>query len=910
MQQINFKLNGQEKNVLISHEMSLLKMLRETFGLTGAKEGCNKGHCGTCAVLVNGRVVMACHFPASKANGSEVVTIEGIGTPENPHPIQQAFVQTGAVQCGFCTPGMIIRAKSLLDRNLNPSREEIVKAFTPHLCRCTGYSKIFAAVASAAKILRGEAAPGSVPAQQAEQVIGMRIPRQDALAKATGTEKFAADLQKAGMLCLKILRSPLAHARIAGIDVSAARAVPGVVGVFTAKDVPGTNRLKISRADQPVLCDEKVRCIGDPVAVVAAVSEAAAVEALAGIEVRYEPLTAVHDPNQALEEGAPLIHDDHPNLLASQSISRGDTAAGFEEAAFIAENEFSTPLIEHAYLEPDAGLAYINEVGQLVIEAGSQNIHHDRMALADALGLDLKRVRVIQTPTGGAFGGKLDISVQGVLGLAALKLQQPVKLIYTREETFQYTTKRHPFKIKCRLGADRDGKLLAMEMDIISDTGAYASFGKSVMTRALIHATGPYSIPNVYLKGRVIYTNNPVSGAMRGFGVPQVNFALESQLDILAAGLGLDPLEIRRRNSLRQGSVTATGQVLPHRVGMTDCLDSVQGFYLDADSSVREFNSSHQDKKRGFGLAGMWFGPGKSKPDVSEAHAALESAGNLKVWIAAADMGQGSDTVLAQIAAQELGIPFNAVQVVSNDSCSAPDGGYSSGSRQTYMSGEAVRLAVANLKAALMERAGKLLGADPVNLECGNGRVSLRTAKERYFTLNDLVAAGVSGRYTGQKTGDISTLDPVTGEGIPYETYTFGVQMAEVEVNLASGEVRVLRVVAAHDSGTPINPMYMEGQIEGGILMGLGYGLLEAYVPGETIDFGHYRIPRAKDVPEIIPVMLSIPRPGGPFGAAGIAESALVPTASAIINAINNACGVRIFDLPANKSKVKAALNL
>lgn len=874
MQHISLKLNGQVKSVLIGPEMSLLKMLRDTFGLTGAKEGCSKGHCGTCAVLVNGKVVMACHFPAVKAEGAEVVTIEGIGTPENPHPIQQAFVQTGAVQCGFCTPGMIIRAKALLDQNLNPSREEIIKAFTPHLCRCTGYVKIFAAVELAAKVLRGETVPVSGLDQNDGQVVGKRIPRQDALAKATGTEKFAADLQKEGMLYLKVLRSLHNHARIAGIDLAEARAVPGVAGVFTAADVPGTNRLKISRADQPVLCDEKVRCIGDPVAVVVALSEAVASEALAKIKVSYELLAAIHDPNQALDEGALLIHEDHPNLLSSQNIIHGDIVAGFEKAAMIVENEFSTSMIEHAYLEPDAGVAYINEEGQLVIQAGSQNIHHDRMVLAEALGLDPDRVRVIQAPTGGAFGGKLDISVQGVLGLAALKVQQPVKLVYTREETFQCTTKRHPFKINCRLGADRNGKLLALEMDILSDTGAYASFGKSVMTRALIHATGPYGIPNVRLNGRVVYTNNPVGGAMRGFGVPQVIFALESQIDILAAKLDLDPWEIRRRNSFRQGDITATGQVLHHRIGMTDCLDSVHGYYSEAIRLAQKYNLSHKDKKRGVGLAGMWFGPGKSKPDVSEAHVALQPDGKLMVWIGAADLGQGSDTVLAQIAAQELGIALNAVEVISTDTDSTPDGGYSSGSRQTYMSGEAVRLAVESLKSALLEK------------------------------------AGVSGRYIGQKVGDITALDPETGEGIPYETYSFGVQMAEVEVNLKSGEVKVLRVVAAHDSGTPINPMYMEGQIEGGILMGVGYALLEEYIPGKTLNFARYRIPRTKDVPEIVPLIQEIPRPGGPYGATGIAESALVPTAAAIINAINNACGVRIFNLPANQAKIKPVTEL
>lgn len=902
---ISFTLNGQAREISVDQERSLLKVLRENFGLIGTKEGCSAGHCGTCAVLVNGKVVMSCHYPAIKANGAEIVTIEGIGTPDNPHPIQQAFVQAGAVQCGFCTPGMIIRAKALLDNNANPSREQIIQAFTPHLCRCTGYVKIIDAVELAAQWIRGEAPvmvktiKSVVQSQFTHKIVGQRIPRADALAKATGCEHFAADLHRPDMLYLKILHSLHAHAKILSIDTSKAQSMAGVRGVFTAADITGTNRLKISRADQPVLCDGKVRYVGDSVAVVVADSESVAEQALAKIEVQYEQLPAVYDPWLALEDGAPQIHSDHPNLLAQQTLIQGNVDDGFAQADIVLDQVFTTPLIEHAYLEPDAGIAYLDQDGQLVIHAGSQNIHHDRKALAEALGIEPKMVRIIQTPTGGAFGGKLDISVQGVLGLAALKLGKPVKLVYTREETFLCTTKRHGYHVRCRVGATKNGKMLALEMEIMAAGGAYASFSKSVLSRAIIHATGPYRIPHVRVNGTVVYTNGPVAGAMRGFGVPQVSFALESQLDILAEKLGLNPVELRLMNCFRQGDRTATSQVLAHEIGMAKCLEAIEPYYKEALAAAQDFNAQNTRLKRGIGIAGMWFGPGKSKPDESEAHSELQADGTLTVWIGAADIGQGSDTVFAQIAAEELGLAIDAVTVISKDTLETPDGGYSSGSRQTYMSGQAVRSSVAKLRSALLDTASRLLVEEAAQLECMNGTVFSRIDLNRSISLSGLAQAGFSGRYVGRKEAEISTPDPETGAGVPYETYAFGVQMAEVEVNLDSGEVKVIRVVAAHDSGTPINPLYMEGQIEGGILMGLGNALMEEYIPNKTVNFARYRIPRMKDMPVIHPIIIEVPRPGGPFGATGIAEAALVPTVPAIVNAICSASGVRIYNLPA-----------
>ncbi len=906
MHMIGFNLNGKSITVHANPERSLLSVLRQDLGLTGTKQGCGQGHCGSCAVIVDGKVLMSCRVPAKSVAGKTVTSIEGIGTPDHPHPIQQAFSLSGAVQCGFCTPGMVIRAKALLDKNPDPSREEIIRAFQPHLCRCTGYQKIIAAVRISAQALRGEVDLPSLLPDPGSHPVGHSIPRRDSLAKAAGTERYAADLQPDNPVYLKVLRSPHPHARIIKIDTDRAAAAPGVSAVFTAADVPGTNRLKTSLADQPVLCDDKVRFIGDPVALVAAESEQAAACALALIKVDYELLPAVFDPLDALRAGVPQIHAGRPNLLADLKIERGDPAAGFAAASVVIEQTFSTPYIEHAYLEPDAGIAYLDEQERLVIAAGSQNIHHDRKSLADALGLAADRLRVVQTPTGGAFGGKLDISVQGFLGLAVLGLGRPAKLVYSREETHLSTSKRHPFQIKCKLGADRYGKLTALEMDIVANTGAYATFGKSVMNRALIHATGPYRIPHVRLRGRVVQTNGPVSGAMRGYGAPQTTFAIESLLDMVAAKLEQDPLHVRVINGYRQGDLTATAQVLDHEIGLQTCLERLRPAYEAAKQWAAQGSGEF---KRGVGLAAMWFGPGKSQPDESEAQIELLPDGYVRLYIGAADMGQGSDTVLTQIAAEELGIPFAAVDIHSTDTLATPDGGYSSGSRQTYISGGAVKDAAAALRAALLDAAGRHWNLAADELEYANGLIFCSGQNKQPLSLVDLARLGLAQiRFTGRRTARITSLDPSTGEGIPYETFTFGVQLAEVEVNTHTGKTKVRRVVAVHDSGTPINPLQVEGQIEGAVVMGLGYALTEEFVPGGSENFSRYRIPRFKDAPEIESVLIDIPRPHGPFGAAAIGECGLVATAPAITNAIAQACGVRICDLPATKEKIRAQL--
>ena len=878
MQAIIFLLNGVPRKVITDPQRKLLEVIRKDLRLTGTKEGCSGGHCGTCTVLIDGEVFLACRIPVLKAQGRSVITIEGIGTADQPHPLQLAFAKAGAIQCGFCTPGLIVRSKALLDKNPRPGRDEIETFLQPHLCRCTGYQKIFEAVELAASVMRGETDPISLKTEGS--LIGQPVARMDALQKAMGMALYADDIAVDGCCFMKVLRSPHPHARILKIDKAEAEKAAGVVAVFTAEDVGGTNILKMAGDDQPLLCRDKVRFIGDPVAAVVAVSEGKALRALDLIKVTYEPLEPVLTPWEALREGSPKVHDDRDNLFFQQPIIFGEAGKGFLQTDFAVEAYYTTQTVDHAYLEPDSGIAFIHENGQLVVISGSQNIHAHQKTIAGAIGLPIEQVRVIQPTMGGAFGGHLDVSVGGLLGLAAWKLKRPVKLVFTRAETFQATTKRHPFYIDLKIGAVKDGAFSDLQVEVLADGGAYQSFSKSVITRAIAHGSGPYRFQRANLLGKAVYTNTTIRGAMRGFGVPQTIFALESAVDELALKMGMDPLELRLRNAFVPGDVTICGQTLADAFGFRECLETLRPHYRRALEEAK--TNGNAEVKRGVGLAGIWFGPGRSAPDQSEAWAELLPDDRLQVWIGAADMGQGAETLFWQVAAETMGFPLERVQVCTTDTLLTPDGNFSAGSRQTYVSGRAVQMAVEELKKT-MEDSGA-------------------TGYEQ------MKATGLPTLFKAVNRPETTKLDPADGRGIPWETYSFGVQMAEVAVEVKTGKIMVLKVTSVNDLGTVINRQIVEGQIEGAIMMGLGYALTEEFIYNVTDTFAKFRIPRAKDTPRMEVITLNIPRQKGPFGASGTAEYADAPTAPAIMNAVANACGARIRDLPATPDKVKEAL--
>lgn len=736
--------------------------------------------------------------------------------------------------------------------------------------------------------------------------VGIEVPRAGAIEKVLGEVRFGADLQTDDSLFLRVVRSPIPHAKIVRIDLEEALQSPWVEKIFTSKDIPGKNLIGSIIKDQTVLASDRVRFVGDPVALVAAQTEEAAEEAAAKVQVVYEELPYVTDPEKALQLNAPLIHD-KGNLLAECHVVKGDVQKGFKEAAVTVEETYTTTWVEHAYMEPDAGISYIDEAGRITVTCPTQNVHYDQREVASFLGLPLDSVRIIQSATGGGFGGRLDITVQCLLALATFHLRRPVKIIYTREEVFQVTSKRHPLRIWYKSGAKQDGTLTAVEVDILGDTGAYASYGPAVATRSAIHATGPYQIPHVRIRSRMVYTNNPWSGAMRGFGVPQMAFAHESQMDLLAQVLRMDPVEIRLKNALKVGSETATGQTLMASVGIGQTLKEVKKW---KDSRVFEKDDPERPYiRRGTGIGSMWYGIGNTgRPNPSNAQIEIDPSGEIRLFTGAADIGQGSDTVLLQIASEVLGISPQEFRLIRADTAFTTDAGVTSASRQTYISGNAVLDAARNLKQKTLRLAGCILGMDEKDLVFENGLIQSRSNPPVSLSLQQMaVRHGRVIRSEGRFDPETTSLDPKTGQGSPYSTYAFATHCAEVEVDTETGRVRVRQVAASHDVGKAINPKNVIGQIMGGVAMGVGMALIEEFIPGKTNSFVNYLIPTTQDVPRVIPILVEDREPTGPFGAKGVGEPALIPTVAAVMNAIADAMGQRVYSLPANLERIVEA---
>lgn len=740
--------------------------------------------------------------------------------------------------------------------------------------------------------------------------IGKSIPRIGAYELAAGGRLFSEDIPLERPLVLRLFRSEKAHARLARVNVDKARRIPGVAGVLTADDVPGKNLYGLIHKDQPLLAHDKVRFTGEAIALVAAEDEEAATEALGAIEVVYEELPSLFDPEAALQEGAPLIHA-KGNLLCRKKVRKGNADEALSRCPVVVKRTYLTPHLEHSYLEPDAGAGYVDRDGTLVIYASTQNPHYDHKEVCGILGLEEERVRVVQAATGGGFGSKLDLTVQGFIGLALHHFRRPVRLAYSRQEVALATPKRHPLKMEIETGATREGKLLALKARLVCDTGAYASYGLAVATRAAVHATGPYEVDHVEVESLCAYTNHPVAGAMRGFGVPQIAVAHEAQMDILARELNMDPLEIRKRNVLRPGSKTATGQELNDSVGILKTLEAIEPFYKNAGKRWKE-GEVEGHFKRGVGIGSMWYGIGNTGvQNPSTARIEMSPTGDVTLFTGAADIGQGSSTVLVQIAAQVLGIEPSRVRLVVADTACTTNAGATSASRQTYISGNAVKDASFKLADVLLTEAVDALKTPKALLVLEDGFVVDSRHSDRRVSLAKLAGRAHSrGRplaWQGYFDPETTPLDPETGQGIPYATYAFASHVALVEVDPRTGEVRVSKIAAAHDVGKAVNPANVEGQIHGGAAMGIGFALMEEFVPGKTTSMGDYHIPTALDMPEIMSLIVEDPEPSGPFGAKGVGEPALIPTAPAVLNALADALGERIYRLPAHPERVREA---
>ncbi|MFM8999083.1 MAG: molybdopterin-dependent oxidoreductase [Actinomycetota bacterium] len=901
---VRFTVNGATVELPASARR-LTEVLREDLGLTATKVGCDAGDCGACTVLVDGEAVCACMQPVGRLDGASVETLEGLSDSGEIDRLQRSFLHHGAAQCGICTPGMLVSAAALLREAPAPSEPQVRDALGGVLCRCTGYRKIISAVANATTF---EEVASEVPVGKA---VGQRIPRVDGWPKVRGTDVFGADAWPTDALLCRVVRSPFHRAAFSFGDLDAwVAATPGVVAAFTAADVPGRNRFGVIAplADQPVFAEGEARFRGEAVAMVVGDADAIRGLDLATFPVTWDERPAVLEPGPAREPDAPRIHADREgNVLIRGNVERGDAVAALDGADVVVRASFTTAFIEHAYIEPEAGFA--RRVGDRIeIQVTTQSPHMDREEMEAILGLAPGAVRILPTAVGGGFGSKLDISVQPYVAIAAWHLDRPVRIAYSRPESMMSTTKRHPSEIEVAVGATRDGRLVAMDFTGRFNTGAYASWGPTVANRVPVHASGPYVYDAYRARTEAVHTNGPIAGAFRGFGVPQATVASEAVLDELADALDVDRLAFRYRNALTAGVPTVTGQVFDGGVGYRECLDALRPHWDRARAEAAAANAAGGVRRRGVGLAGMWYGCGNTAlPNPSTVKIGVDAAGRVVLFQGAVDMGQGPNTVMQQIAADALGVAFDRIDLRGPDTDTTPDAGKSSASRQTFVTGNATLLAAQALGAELRALADASEDAR-IDLE-GATLVVVDRGEERRIDLGGRTpdADGLVVVATGRYDPPTVPLD-ASGQGEPYAQFGYGAHLVELEVDLELGSVRLLRLTAAHDVGRAVNPTLLEGQIEGGVAQGVGLALMEEYLPGRTENLHDYLIPTFGDVPEVVSILVESQDPRGPFGAKGIGEHALVPTAPAIVNAIRDAVGAPVRDLPATPERVLDAI--
>ena len=825
----DFIVNG--RPVTVEEDQKLIRFLRDGLGLTSVKDGCSEGACGTCTVLIDGKPTRACIARTDKLEGKSVVTVEGL-TEFEKRAYTYAFGKAGAVQCGFCIPGMVMCAKALLDTDPSPTREAAAFAIRNNICRCTGYVKIIDAILLAAELLRS----GEVPEPSSDWSLGARAPRVDVEEKVTGTGIYPDDVYMDGMLYASAVRSAYPRARVLAIHTEEAAALPGVAGVFTAADIPGTNKVGHLKKDWDTMIavGDVTHYLGDAVCLVAAEDQETLARAKALVKVDYEELPMVRSPREAMAEGAPLVHREG-NLLAHKHIQRGDPDAAIAKSAHVLTERFSTPWTEHAFLEPECAVAYPDGDGVMILstDQGAYDTQHETMGM---LGLPAEEVKVRNCLVGGGFGGKEDVTVQHHAALAAYLTKRPVKVKLTRAESILIHPKRHPMEMEFTLGCDEDGIIQGVKAKVVADTGAYASLGGPVLERACTHAAGPYNYQNFEIDGWAWYTNNPPAGAFRGFGVTQTCFCIESLLNRMADEVGISPWEIRWRNAIRPGQTLPNGQIVDESTGLAETLEAVRPYYEGA-------------RYAGLACAMKNAGVGVGIPDTGRVRLSVEG-GKVHIFAGASCIGQGLGTVLTQMVCDRTGLRREDVVYERSNTYSAPDSGTTSGSRQTLFTGEACRRACEGLKAAL--EGGGLAALDG------------REFRGEYLGRTDPLGADVP--------------NPVSHIAYGYAT----------QVCILDDEGRLKQIVAAHDVGKAVNPLSVEGQIEGGVVMSMGYALTERYPLEDckpNVKFGTLGLFRADKIPQITPIIVEKEGLDVACGAIGIGEITSIPTAPAIADA-------------------------
>ncbi|RLW68982.1 MAG: aldehyde oxidoreductase [spirochete symbiont of Stewartia floridana] len=925
---MNFKVNGKTYMMDPMPGEMLSTLLRERLRLTGTKIGCNEAECGACTVIIDGDPIVSCTYPSARVDGKEVLTIEGLAghyakqsgkeLKEGAlHPLQEAFIAYGAVQCGFCIPGQIMTAHALIEKNPRPQQADLRSMLKDTLCRCAGYPTIERAVLAAAESM-ADGLPIKPPdyksSNQPLASVGTIKPRPDVVAKVNGDAVYTDDLVFEGMLHARVKRCGIPHGLLMSLDVDAARALPGVAAVLTAEDIPGHQNHGLVIDDWPAMVGigERVRYVADAVAIVAADTRETAGKAIELIKAEYTELEVVGNPVRAKEEGSPRLHD-NGNMLKHIKVRKGDVERGFASSDIVMKHTFHTPATEHAFIEPECSIAVPLTNGRMEIYVGSQIPYDDRKQVAAALGLEPKTIRVIGQLMGGGFGGKEDIAGQIHSALLAQKTGQPVKLLFDRHESFMVHPKRHATQITVKIGAMRDGKIRAVRTELYGDTGAYASLGAKVMERATTHSSGPYEIDHVKADCYAMYTNNPPAGAFRGFGALQGQFAIENMMDRLAERLNMDPIELRRKNALRVGSRTNTGQELRDSVGLLRCIDTVKTELkrLAGDNPFKAVplpGTPHRLRAWGFAASYKNTGLGGGAPDKAGAEVELLPDGTFQVRTASAELGQGLVTVLQLIAAEELKVDPNLVDVLVMDTDLTPDGGPTTASRQSYVTGNAALYAARNLRKTIIEAMCAYFGCDTDAVVFKDNSFAYGGKSVAMDQAARIMKAGGHDTMAFYEYSAPAT-QPLGKGGDMHFAFSFAAQAAEVEVDAKTGEVRVLRVIVANDVGKALNPLGLQGQIEGGVVMGVGHALTENFIVEGGYPFtdhlSRYRIPNITQVPEIISIVVEDPTREGPYGAKGVGEIVSIPTIPAITNAVYNAVGTRIDTLPIDQELIR-----
>ncbi|MGV8906752.1 MAG: molybdopterin-dependent aldehyde oxidoreductase [Acetobacterium sp.] len=897
-------LNGVEQTIIADPETTLAKIIRNQLGLLGTKVGCNKGECGTCSVILNGKVVRSCIQKFKRVpDNAKITTIEGVGCEEDLHPLQLAWMIHGAAQCGFCTPGFIMSAKALLDENASPTRVEVRDWFQKHrnLCRCTGYIPIVDAVMTAARLMRKEVTVKELwfELKEGDSMLGSEMVRPTALAKVTGTWEFGADLGfklPEDTLHIKLVQADVSHANIISIDTSEAEKMPGVFKVITAKDVPGTNRInglafpqnKGDGLERPILNDKKVFQFGDALAMVLADTAEQAEAAVKKVVVELEVLPAYMSAPAAMADDAIEIHPGTPNIYFETYCVKGEeTAPIMKDLPYVMEDDFYVGRQPHLPLEPDVGFAYMDEDDNLMVHSKSIALHFHQLMTAEGIGVPADKYFIVQNPTGATFGYKFSPTIEGLLGVATFITKRPVYLEFNMFQQITYTGKRSPFWVHLKMGLDKDGMIKAMESDWSCDHGPYCEFGDLVTTRGSQFIGGGYNIPNIRGEGRTVATNHGWGSAFRGYGSPQSLFASETLLDMMAEKMGMDPLEIRYKNVYREGSTTPTG-CAPDVICLPQAYDTIRPIYKAAKAAAEAKNAKGGDIKYGVGLSTNVYGCGLDGPDSSEAWIDITPEG-VTVGNSWEDHGQGADMGSLTIAYETLrpmGIKPEQIKLVMNNMQLTPNSGPAGGSRSNVVTGNAIKVSCQNLLA------------------------SLKKADGTYRTYDEAVAEKLPLRYEGKWSAPKNAAPNETGQSDPFSTYMYGVLLAEVSVDTTTGKPHTEKLTYVADNGVIVNKLVVDGQLYGGLAQGIGLALTEDFedLTKHTTLVG-CGIPQVRDVPdEIVLIQQETPRPLGPFGASGCGEGVLSAPHAAIANAIYNACGVRIKHLPAYPEKVLAGL--